>query len=379
MALVCVFPIQDFNSLPATPDRLRAFYGQIYVEEPWKLHPNVFKANQALVDSKINEIVTAVQSTSHFACPSFLLQVKVDKLQSLKEGKIPLDAELSGEAGWETIFGKPVPTESCKWEEVETELESPEPWIYAMATLMWQAYDSQRVQYPSVGVRIKFRDQNVDEYRVFRLCLQRVEVVADEAGFAFVAAAVVVPYEPANNPTETRLYHLYNLAWFFRRRLLERELTRLDFELLNKRPKEEKLKQIITEIGDDFKTLLADAQVRGMEEEAAVIQSFESPLREQVRQKLFEEWPKLYDELLAHLKVGVAAAGQISVTLHNMESINRFFLKVSVEELAKFIDHKLPTKKTALRATKTKNKSYPRNGSREGKSQQQIRLLKKIS
>jgi hypothetical protein len=33
--------------------------------------------------------------------------------------------------------------------------------------------------------------------------------------------------------------------------------------------------------------MLADAQVRGMEKEAAVIQIFNSPLREEVRTKLF--------------------------------------------------------------------------------------------
>jgi hypothetical protein len=170
---------------------------------------------------------------------------------------------------------------------------------------MWQAYDRQRVQYPSIGVRIKFSDQDVSEYRVFRLCLQKVDLREDEeVRFAFVAAAVVVPYEPANDPKKTRLYQLYNLAWFFRRRLLERELSKLDFELLNNPPKEEELKKTIREIGNDFRTLIADAQVRGMEQEAAVIQSFDSPLREEVKTKLFEEWPKLYNELLTHLKVG---------------------------------------------------------------------------
>jgi len=161
--------------------------------------------------------------------------------------------------------------------------------------------------------------------------------MGDTATFAFAAAAVVVPYEPANNPKETRLYHLYNLAWFFRRRLLERELTKLDWELDNNPPNEENLRKIIREIGNDFTTLLADAQVRGMEQEAAAIQSFDSPLRGEVRSKLFEEWPKLYSELLNHLKLGVPAAKQIKETLENMKPINRFFLKVSIEELNKYL------------------------------------------
>jgi hypothetical protein len=86
--------------------------------------------------------------------------------------------------------------------------------------------------------------------------------------------------------------------------------------------------------------MLADAQVRGMEQQAAVIQSFDSPLREEVMTKLYVEWPKLYDELLTNVKVGEPAAELISKTLHNMEPINVFFLKVSVEELNKYLDHK---------------------------------------
>jgi hypothetical protein len=244
---------------------------------------------------------------------------------------------LQGQGGWEAIFGKPVTNVCYKWRDVVRELESPDPWIYPLAALMWQAYDGQRVEYPSVGVRIKFSNQCVDEYRVFRLSLQKVDLKGDEANFSFAAAAVVVPYEPASNPTETRLYHLYNLAWFFRRRLLERELTKLDTELLNMPRKQAEIEKIIREISNDFRTMLADAQGRGMEQQARVIQAFASPLREEVKTKLYTEWPTLYEELLANLKVGESAAERISETLHKMEPINHFFLKVSIEELNKYL------------------------------------------
>jgi hypothetical protein len=287
------------------------------------------------------DILVVCETARRFACPSFKIHIKANQLNVLQDGKIPPEAELSGEGGWEDIFDLPAPTARCKWEDVVSKLESPEPWIYPLAILMWQAYDRQRIQYPSVGVRIKLFNRNGDEYRVFRLCLQKVDAKQDEADFAFVVAAVLVPYEPANNPTETRLYHLFNLAWFFRRRLLERELDKLEFELLNIpskeqiASKEQELKKIIREISNDFRTLLADAQVRGMEQEAAVIQSFKSPLREEVKTRLFQEWPKLYKELLGHLEVGVPAAELIKETLDNMKPINRFFLKVSIEELNK--------------------------------------------
>jgi hypothetical protein len=53
--------------------------------------------------------------------------------------------------------------------------------------------------------------------------------------------------------------------------------------------------------------------------------------------KLYVEWPKLYEELITNVEVGEAAAEQISKTLHNMNPINLFFLKVSLEELNKYL------------------------------------------
>jgi hypothetical protein len=82
---------------------------------------------------------------------------------------------------------------------------------------------------------------------------------------------------------------------------------------------------------------LAGAQVRGMEEPESVIRSFNSPLREEVITKLFKVWPELFIELRRHLDAGVQEAAQIKETLDNMKSINSFFLKVSIEELNKYL------------------------------------------
>jgi hypothetical protein len=334
-------PIQDFNSLPATEKKLQNFFRQIYVSDPWKIYPDVFEENEDLVNANIKKIIAAVSKPPpRYAGPSFAIRLKLAQVDFLRDGKIPPEADLTGQGGWETIFGKSATIQRYKWREVVRDLESPEPWIYPLATLMWQAYDGRRVEYPSVGVRIKFSNQYIDEYRVFRLFLQKVDLLGDEANFCFGAAAVVVPYEPANNPKETSLYHLYNLAWFFRRRLLERELTKLDAELLNLPRNQAEINQIIREINNDFRTLLADAQVRGMEQQAAAILAFPCSLREEVKVRLHQEWPALYTELLDNLTVGESAAERISETLHKMEPINRFFLKASIEELNKYLGDK---------------------------------------
>jgi hypothetical protein len=196
---------------------------------------------------EILPIPGAPKSPVPFTCPSFTVQIPIDQLEGLQNGTIPLEAGLCGEGRWDEIFGLPVPTVRCRWGDVVTKLKSPEPWIYPLAVLMWQAYKGEPIQYPSVGVRVKFIKQSQGDYDVYRLCLTRVTEtsVKDEKGgitlqahFTFAMAAIVVPYEPANNPKETGLYHLFNLAWFFRRRLLDRELETLDLALQKVRSRE---------------------------------------------------------------------------------------------------------------------------------------------
>lgn len=90
--------------------------------------------------------------------------------------------------------------------------------------------------------------------------------------------------------------------------------------------------RIIGDISNDLRSLSADAQVRGMEPRA-VIESFDSPLRDEVAKNLWEVWQPLHNELLTHLKVGLPAAELISKTLHKMKAPNQLFLKASIEEL----------------------------------------------
>jgi hypothetical protein len=102
--------------------------------------------------------------------------------------------------------------------------------------------------------------------------------------------------------------------------------------------KQAEIEKIIHEISyEEFRTMLADAQVRGMQQQAPVIQAFASPLRKQLKTKLYKEWPAFCEELLANLNVGESAAERISETLHKMEPINHFFLKASIEELNKYL------------------------------------------
>jgi predicted nucleotide-binding protein len=64
---------QDFNSLPATPDKLEGFFRQIYLDEPWKINPRVFEENRDLVDSVVQRITSATFGPKHLSKKIFIV------------------------------------------------------------------------------------------------------------------------------------------------------------------------------------------------------------------------------------------------------------------------------------------------------------------
>jgi hypothetical protein len=104
-----------------------------------------------MLEPYLKEFGLPALAVAVFSSSATRLEARADSIRTkganiLKDGKIPPEADLTGR-GWEAIFGKPVTTARYKWQDVVRELESPDPWIYPLATLMWQAYDGQRVEY----------------------------------------------------------------------------------------------------------------------------------------------------------------------------------------------------------------------------------------
>jgi hypothetical protein len=75
-------PILHFNSLPATPERLKDFYGQIYVEAPWGIYPKIFDENKDNVDANIKRVISAVVAADATEPPRFAGPSFVDPYQS---------------------------------------------------------------------------------------------------------------------------------------------------------------------------------------------------------------------------------------------------------------------------------------------------------
>jgi len=197
--------------------------------------------------------------------------------------------------------------------------------------MMDDAFQFLSVPHASMALRIKTK---IGTESIYRVILRRLEKTVDECRFAFAAASIITSYQPENHSAETRIFHLYNMAWFFRRQFLEKHLHishKLTFD-----PPANRLEEEIRSINDDMKALEAEAQVRGVENPANLIKAFPRRLQPQVQKALQHTWPKLNQRLQTACSQRPPSAKALIDAISAMNEINTFFLQISLKELLKY-------------------------------------------
>jgi hypothetical protein len=117
-------PLRGFTSVPACDEDLFRLFKQIYLDEPWKIRPDLFaEQGQVEIQEMIQRIISEVSNREEILgqftlSPTFTFQVKTAAIPDLKSGLIPLDTQVSGDGGWETVFDKPVATVAWKWAQL---------------------------------------------------------------------------------------------------------------------------------------------------------------------------------------------------------------------------------------------------------------------
>jgi hypothetical protein len=145
---------------------------------------------------------------------------------------------------------------------------------------------------------------------IYRIGLGRVSEFEEEYEFVFILFRVRTPFDPSEDDRETMLYHLFNLAWHFRRRFVERHRQIMedlaDQQKLMRQGNTEDFQNEVAEavrsIKIDLKSLEADAQVRGFDRAAKVRRAFHPSERDKLDQLLTIEWPPLQRRLEEAIK-----------------------------------------------------------------------------
>lgn len=336
-------PLRGLVSVPATQEKVRELFEDIYVNEPWKLKPAIFRENDDAVKDAIQRVCDAIVGSGPKSnlqiAPLIMIHVKTSELDRLQKGVIPPGSAVTGEGIWETVFGKPEGTAGWTWHELTDGVKHISAWEYQLATMMAEAVNRRAVQYPSIGIRIAIGE----DANIYRIGLRRVAEYEDEFEFAFVLSRIRLPFEPAQDDRETMLYHLFNLAWHFRRRFVERYKEQMEClaELQDRYRREGRMDEFAAELDAavrslsiDLKALEADAQVRGLDRTVQIRSAFSIPeKRKKVNQLLNFDFPPLIKRLNEAISSPTPQPRDILEILVEMDPINKWFYEESLKEL----------------------------------------------
>ena len=141
----------------------------------------------------------------------------------LHDGRIALDAPVSGLKNWQQLFGKMTETGAWLWGDLRRDWPFVDAYEYLIARMMIDAFEGKE---PAGTI---LRAPTHEEF--YRMTLRRFEQVSgDRYRFHFTAGRVDQPFEVAKYEgamRETVLYHLVNLTWYFRRRIIDKLYGRI--------------------------------------------------------------------------------------------------------------------------------------------------------
>jgi hypothetical protein len=338
-------PLRGLVSVPATEDKVMGLFEDIYLNEPWKLSPNIFKENDQAVADAVRRVceaslVGAGPKSNLQIAPLINIRVKRTELPKLAEGILPPSSPVTGDGIWEAVFGKPEGTAGWIWSELTEGVKQIAAWEYQLATMMSEAVKRRSVQYPSIAIRISIEDAKND---IYRIGLRRVSEFEEDFEFAFVLNRIRVPYEPSEDDRETMLFHLFNLAWHFRRRFVEHYKWEMESlaDLQDRYKRENRLEEFAQEMSAsirnlsiDLKALEADSQVRGLDRTKQIRRAFPAAEQEKMDQLLTVDFPPLFKRLTEAIRSPNPQPREIHEILVEMDPINKWFYERSLNALS---------------------------------------------
>jgi hypothetical protein len=341
-------PLRGFVAVPATKENIILLFQDIYLNDPWKISPMIFRDNIGAVNdaaARISKAATAGGGPQFNVqvAPLINIRIKKSEIDTLQEKGIPQDAPVTGEGTWETIFGKPEATAGWTWGDLTRGIDKISAWEYQLCAMMVEAAHRKSVQYPSIAIRISIKGQEASQ-GIYRIGLRRISGYENEDyEFVFVLSRVRTAFEPSDNAGETMVYHLFNLAWHFRRRFIEYHRNKMqefaeEQESMVHAGRQGELNcevaEAVNSISLDLKALEADAQVRGIDGKLSTLRKiFKEGDRQKFDHLMGVEWPPLYGQLQNSLKENPPKPRELHTILTKMDPINAWFCKSSTKLL----------------------------------------------
>lgn len=350
--------LEEFNAVTMDQGAVLKLLEEMYLEEPLRMSPGISRAVLAdQADQIAKEFQGALRLEKNFdVAPSILIETDVcdDVQRQLATGKIPATALIGGTQNWEPLFGRNVGTGGWTWGDLSKDWPSAGIYEFLIAKMM---SDSLRARSPQ-GTVLRAGAQVANGMAtLYRLTLRRFEKLvlgglgsAGKYRFYFTASPIYLPFEVAvagKSCEETILYHLVNVSWYFRRRIVDELYERLlEFQSMHESLRESAgVADVLDSLGRELMQVWAQSIVRGLDNPLVVEQALLGSRKGKAgHRNLDPKSRRVLRDIRSYLHIqkrvfegvcqGVSALPEIIAAVHEMAKLNHEFYKIVAEGYA---------------------------------------------
>ncbi|MET4630902.1 hypothetical protein ABIB83_007962 [Bradyrhizobium sp. I1.8.5] len=269
--------LSNLNSVTATAADLASMIREIYLEEPWRVKPDLGDGDIADLAGRLVAIFERSRpSIVNFdLVPNFVIELdgSSETERSLITGLIPERAVVAGSQGWQALFGKVPDTGAWIWRELVEDWDHRSLYEFEIAAMIVEALARNTPK----GCYLRRPNSPL----IFRLSLRRFERTLDSEvqRFYFTAAPMDVESywlpEDTQDKSETKLFHLVNVSWFVRRRLIEMYYEKMLNLLSQSKRDDAQLDKLVKDVYHELIVIEIQSVIRGIDNPRVVLQALD--------------------------------------------------------------------------------------------------------
>jgi hypothetical protein len=360
--------LKEFNALVVDENSAKDILENIYLDEPWKINPDLDPKILAATASTIVGVFvgTEVVEQNFGVTPSvtFELLLTDSVMHDLKDGRLAPDIAVSGTDGWERLFGREINTGGWRWRDLIASW--PFAWVYEflIAKMISDALDARMPK----GTILRVPDFDGSTVNaLYRMTLRSYERMrgGSKHRFHFTAAPLDLPFdlpEPGKTAGETVLYHLINLTWYFRRRVVDQLYKRvLEVLTIPKRDQVQAAANVYDALGRELMQVAAQAIIRRLDNSHMLEEALDK--KDEKTQTLLERL-QTYHYLQRHIfdamQTGPKGLHSIVIDLHQMAMLNYDLYQTVAEEYSELAQELPPPPLPSFARTTMKKPKKPK-------------------
>ena len=312
--------LEEFNAAVISEDTVVKLLKDIYSKDGWNVSPDL---EASALKATAKEIVTAFtgperREANFDVATSVTMELVLSDLAKadLKNNRVPSDVTVSGTKDWQRLFGRDLDTGGWQWRDLIADWPYADIYEFLIAKMISEALEAQMPE----GILLR----EPESHRLNRMTLRRYERIAGtKYRFHFTVAPFRLPFdvpiEASQKAKQTVLYHLVNLSWYFRQRIVDQLYNRLLEVLSMSDPDRATVKALYDAIGSELMQISAQAVIRGLDN-FRVLERALDPSDPETPALLIrlKTWRELRERIFAAMAEGVTGLPSVARDLYTM-------------------------------------------------------------